>query len=105
MRDYVHVSDLASAHVLALAALARGRPGGTYNLGSGGGYSVREVVDVATRVVGQSIPVRVGPRRPGDPPRLVAGNGRAGTELGWKLARQDLGVIVESAWRWMRRAR
>jgi UDP-glucose 4-epimerase len=105
IRDYVHVSDLASAHILALDALARGRPGGTFNLGSGGGYSVREVVDVATRIVGVPIPVRLGPRRPGDPPRLVASNARAGTELGWKPARQDLGVIVDSAWRWMRRAR
>jgi UDP-glucose 4-epimerase len=105
IRDYVHVSDLARAHVLALEALAKGRPGGAYNLGSGSGYSVREVVDVATRVVGRPIPVRMGPRRAGDPPRLVAGNARAVTELGWKLARQDLGVIVESAWRFMRRAR
>jgi UDP-glucose 4-epimerase len=105
IRDYVHVSDLAGAHVQALDALARGRTGGAYNLGSGGGYSVREVIDVAARVVGRPIPVRMGPRRAGDPPRLVASNARAGAELGWKPARQDLGVIVESAWRWMRRAR
>lgn len=105
IRDYVHVSDLASAHVLALEALARGRTGDTYNLGSGGGYSVREVIDVAARVVGSAIPVRMGPHRAGDPPRLVASNARARAELGWKLARHDLGTIIESAWRWMRHAR
>ena len=105
IRDYVHVSDLASAHVLALDALARGSEGGAFNLGCGGGYSVREVVDVATRVVGRPIPVRMGARRPGDPPRLVASNARARAELGWKPARQDLGTIIESAWRWLQRGR
>ena len=103
IRDYVHVSDLGRAHVLALEALAQRRGGGVYNLGAGGGASVREVVDVARGVTGHRIPVRVGPRRAGDPPRLVASSARAAAELGWKPARQDLGVIVESAWRWLRR--
>jgi UDP-glucose 4-epimerase len=101
LRDYVHVSDLASAHVLALEALARGADGRTYNLGGGDGYSVWNVVEVARRVTGHAIPVRVGPRRAGDPPRLVASSARAMGELGWKPQRQDLGVIVESAWRWL----
>jgi UDP-glucose 4-epimerase len=106
VRDYVHVSDLASAHVLALEALARRRVGAAvYNLGSGSGYSVRQVIDVAERIVGRAIPVRIGPRRAGDPPRLVASHARATAELRWKPVRQDLAVIVESAWRWMRRAR
>jgi len=105
VRDYVHVSDLASAHVLALEALARRRVGAVYNLGSGSGYSVRQVIDVAERIVGRAIPVRIGPRRVGDPPRLVASHARATAELEWKPVSQDLGVIVESVWRWMRRAR
>ena len=103
IRDYVHVSDLASAHLLALEALAVGDRGSVYNLGGGGGYSVREVVDVARRVTGHPIPVRIGPRRAGDPPRLVASSTRAVASLGWKPARQDLTTIVESAWRWMSR--
>lgn len=105
IRDYVHVSDLASAHVLALDALAAGRPGGVYNLGGGGGRSVREVIDVARRVTGRAIPARMGPRRPGDPPRLVASSARAMAELGWKPERQSLDVIIESAWQWMRERR
>ena len=85
--------------------MARRRVGAVYNLGSGGGYSVRQVIDVAQRIVGSAIPVRIGPRRAGDPPRLVASHARATAELGWNPVRQDLGVIVESVWRWMRRAR
>jgi len=101
IRDYVHVSDLGRAHVLALEALAGPGAGPVYNLGAGGGASVREVIDVARRVTGHPIPVRVGPRRPGDPPRLVASSARAAAELAWRPTRQDLGTIVESAWRWM----
>jgi UDP-glucose 4-epimerase len=103
IRDYVHVSDLAHAHVLALEALAAGRPSATYNLGRGGaGASVREVIDVARRVTGRDVPVRVAPRRPGDPPRLVASFERIRRELGWSPLRSSLEDIVESAWRWMR---
>jgi UDP-glucose 4-epimerase len=102
VRDYVHVADLATAHVLALDALAAGKPGDVYNLGGAGGYSVREVIEVARRVTGRAIPVRIGPRRPGDPPRLVASSARAIAELGWKPLYQSLDVIVESAWRWVR---
>ena len=101
IRDYVHVEDLARAHRLALQALAAGRAGGTYNLGNGGGFSVREVIDVAGRVTGRTIPVQMGPRRAGDPARLVASCARAAAELGWRPARPGLSEIVESAWRWM----
>jgi len=102
VRDYVHVTDLARAHVLALDALARGRPSAAYNLGCGGqGYTVREVIQVAREVTGREIPVRVGPRRPGDPAVLIAGNDRIARDLGWRPARQDLREIVGSAWAWM----
>jgi UDP-glucose 4-epimerase len=102
VRDYVHVADLATAHVLALDALAAGKPGDVYNLGGGGGYSVRDVVEVARRVTGHAIPVGVGPRRAGDPPRLVASSAKAIAELGWNPVFQNLDVIVESAWQWLR---
>jgi UDP-glucose 4-epimerase len=99
IRDYVHVSDLARAHVLALEALANGHSGGVYNLGCGGsGYSVRQVIDVARSVCGRDIPVRIGPRRPGDPAVLVASSQRITRELGWRPRLQDLPEIVRSAW-------
>jgi UDP-glucose 4-epimerase len=101
IRDYVHVTDLARAHRLALEALAAGRPGGSYNLGNGDGFSVREVIDVASRVSGRSIPVQVGARRAGDPARLVASCTRAAAALGWRPERPELADIVESVWRWM----
>jgi UDP-glucose 4-epimerase len=102
VRDYVHVSDLARAHVLAVEALAVGRPEMTYNLGRGGaGASVREVIDVVRRVTGRDVSIRVAPRRAGDPPRLVASPERIGRDLGWAPLRPSLESIVESAWRWM----
>jgi UDP-glucose 4-epimerase len=102
IRDYVHVSDLARAHVLALEALDAGSArSGIYNLGCGGnGYSVREVIASAERVTGREVPVRVAPRRPGDPAVLVASSDRIGRELGWRPRLQDLDTIVGSAWRW-----
>lgn len=101
VRDYVHVIDLARAHVLALAGLERG--GATYNLGcGGGGESVRAVIEAARRVTGAEIPVRVGPRRPGDPPVLVASSEKIRRDLGWTPTR-DLTAIVASAWSWLRR--
>jgi UDP-glucose 4-epimerase len=99
IRDYVHVRDLARAHVLALGALARGSC--IYNLGCGGGYSVREVIETAGRITGKSIPVQFGDRRAGDPARLVASSARIGRELDWQPQRGELGEILESAWRWM----
>jgi UDP-glucose 4-epimerase len=103
VRDYIHVRDLARAHVLALESLARGAPSRTYNLGCGGeGYTVREVIDVAREITGVDIPVRVGPRRPGDPAVLVASSARIEAELGFRPAEQDLRAIVASAFRWMK---
>jgi UDP-glucose 4-epimerase len=100
IRDYIHVVDLARAHIQALDALTEGSR--IYNLGCGGnGYSVREVIDTAERVTGKEIPTHVGPRRPGDPAILVASSDRIKSDLGWRPQFQDLGVIIESAWRWM----
>ena len=100
IRDYIHVVDLARAHILALDVLA-GRSA-IYNLGCGGdGYSVRDVIDTARRITGKEIPVRTGPRRPGDPAVLIASSDKIKSELGWQPQFQDLGLIIESAWRWM----
>jgi UDP-glucose 4-epimerase len=101
IRDYVHVSDLARAHVLAIAGLEH-RPASAYNLGSGGGYSVREVIDVAARVTGRPIPFTVSGPRDGDPSVLVASSELARRELSWQPKKQDLGVIIEDAWAWLR---
>ncbi len=100
VRDYIHVIDLARAHILALGVL--NERSAIYNLGCGGdGYSVRHVIDTARRVTGKDIPVRMGPRRPGDPSVLIASSDKIKSELGWQPQFQDLGVIVESAWRWL----
>ena len=100
IRDYIHVVDLARAHIQALEALSEGSR--IYNLGCGGaGYSVREVIDTAQRVTGREIPVRFGPRRAGDPAILVASSDKIKSELGWQPKYQDLGLIIDSAWRWM----
>jgi UDP-arabinose 4-epimerase len=103
IRDYIHVTDLAAAHVQALAALEGGEPTGAINLGIGAGYSVREVIDAARRITGREIPSTNGPRRPGDPARLVAAADRARTVLGWTPAHPDLDAIIGTAWRWHRR--
>ena len=100
IRDYIHVIDLARAHILALGVLAE--RSAIYNLGCGGdGYSVREVIETARRVTGKEIPVRMGPRRAGDPAVLIASSDKIKSELGWQPQFQDLGLIIESAWRWM----
>ena len=100
IRDYIHVVDLARAHILALDVL--NDRSGIYNLGCGGdGYSVREVIETARRVTGKEIPVRIGPRRPGDPAVLIASSDRIKSELGWAPAFQDPDLIVKSAWDWM----
>jgi UDP-glucose 4-epimerase len=104
VRDYVHVEDLARAHVLALHALDSPGRCRAYNLGCGGrGYSVREVIDAATRVTGRSIPVRIAPPRPGDPAVLVASSERIRRDLGWQPAHDALDRIIGSAWEWLRR--
>jgi UDP-glucose 4-epimerase len=103
VRDYVHVSDLASAHRLALDALENGpRNPLIYNLGSGHGFSVRQVVEVAREVTGHPIPVIESPRRAGDPAVLVASSEKIRRELGWQPRFPDLKTIVESAWQWHR---
>ncbi|HHW14091.1 MAG TPA: UDP-glucose 4-epimerase GalE [Firmicutes bacterium] len=102
VRDYIHVTDLAEAHLLALVALAGGAPTTAYNLGNGRGFSVREVIAAAERVTGRSIPVREGPRRPGDPPALVASSARAEAELGWRPRYGELETIIQTAWEWHR---
>jgi len=101
IRDYVHVMDLAQAHLLALEALEPG-DGRIYNLGNARGHSVEEVVAEARRVTGHPIPVEVSPRRPGDAAALVASAERAERELGWERRWSDLHTIVETAWRWHR---
>ncbi|MFI6501355.1 UDP-glucose 4-epimerase GalE [Nonomuraea typhae] len=97
VRDYVHVADLARAHLLALGAVTEGEHK-IYNLGSGTGFSVKEVVDVCREVTGHPIPEKVGPRRTGDPAVLVASSDKIQAELGWKAERTALPTIVADAW-------
>lgn len=99
VRDYIHVNDLAAAHLLALEQLADHTVIAA-NLGVGRGYSVREVIDMCRRVTGQAIHERIAPRRPGDPPTLVADASRAQAQLGWCPKSSDLETIVQTAWRW-----
>jgi len=100
IRDYVHVEDLADAHLLALSHLEQGGDSDCFNLGSGNGFSVREVIDTACAVTGLEIPVKEAERRAGDPARLVAVSDRARSVLGWKPSRMDLASIITSAWDW-----
>jgi UDP-glucose 4-epimerase len=99
IRDYIHVVDLAEAHLAALETLADGRPR-TYNLGNNRGYSVREVVQTVEQVTGRKIAVSVGPRRAGDPAELIADATKARDELGWRPEFSTLPQIVETAWKW-----
>ena len=103
LRDYIHVTDLAEAHLLALDALREGAPTTYYNLGNGKPTSVKEVVDAVARVVGKPVPVTIGPRREGDPAILYASSDRIKRELGWKPALEDVDTIVATAWRWRER--
>jgi UDP-glucose 4-epimerase len=102
IRDYVHVSDLAEAHRLAIEALLSGRPSGAYNLGSGVGRSNREVIEGVARAIGRPVPFEAAPRRPGDPPVLVADPSRFVRELGWQPRHSDLDTIARTAWEWLR---
>ena len=99
IRDYIHVLDLADAHILALSALDRSSRM-IYNLGNGSGFSVKQVIEAARRVTGHPIPVEIKPRRPGDPARLVASSAQAQAHLGWKPRHPDLDDILSSAWAW-----
>ena len=102
IRDYVHVDDLAEAHLAAMAAMAGGslRGASAFNLGIGKGFSVREVIESGRRVTGVPIGYRVGPRRPGDPPRLVADSAAARAALGWQPRHVEIDDIIATAWRW-----
>jgi UDP-glucose 4-epimerase len=99
IRDYIHVDDLADAHLLALEKLTAGA-GLCYNLGTGRGYSVREVIRTVEEVTGKQVSVKEGPRRPGDPASLVASSEKIQRELGWQPRYRELGPIVETAWKW-----
>jgi UDP-glucose-4-epimerase GalE len=100
LRDYVHVSDLADAHLASLRRLEAGAASAQYNLGTGTGMSVREVIETVARVTGRPVAHGIGPRRPGDPARLVASNARARRDLDWDPRLGALESIVETAWRW-----
>jgi UDP-glucose-4-epimerase GalE len=99
-RDFVHVSDLADAHVRALEGLLAGGPSGAFNLGTGAGHTVREVLRAVERSVGRPVPVQAAPRRPGDPAVLVADPNRFQREYGWTPRLSDLATIIDTAWRW-----
>jgi len=103
IRDYVHVMDLAEAHLLTLDALRGGGGNRAYNVGNGRGFSVREVIEACERVTGVRIPVERAPRRSGDPARLVASSETIRAELGWAPRYPELDAIVETAWRWHRK--
>ncbi|MBJ6361336.1 UDP-glucose 4-epimerase GalE [Paenibacillus sp. GCM10012307] len=100
IRDYIHVSDLADAHILAVDKLRSGAESAVYNLGNGQGFSVNEVIEIARQVTGREIKEVVEPRRAGDPAKLVASSQRARTELGWNPGRNKLEDIIASAWSW-----
>ncbi len=100
IRDYIHVTDLAQAHILAVEYLANGGESDIFNLGNGVGYSVREVIETARQVTGHPIPAVEIPRRAGDPARLVASSEKARRVLGWNPVHDSLSEIIESAWKW-----
>jgi UDP-glucose 4-epimerase len=102
IRDYIHVTDLARAHLLALRKLDQERISGIYNLGNGNGFSVREVIETVNKVTGRKVAPVDSPRRPGDPARLVACSKKIQEELGWITSFPDLETIVETAWKWHR---
>ena len=103
VRDYIHVSDLAVAHVLALEALLDGGPSDVFNLGNGEGHTVRQVIAAAEKVVGSTIPAVESPRRAGDPAALVASSKKAVEALGWQPKYSDLETIIKTAWQWHKR--
>ena len=100
IRDYVHVCDLVDAHVLGLKWLEEGKDSRVFNLGTGSGFSVREVIDHSRAVTNRDVPYEEGPRRPGDCTKLVSGSTRAEKELGWTPKRSTLDIMIADAWRW-----
>jgi UDP-glucose-4-epimerase GalE len=105
LRDYIHVVDIAQAHILGLEHLLNGGSSRAFNLGNGQGYSVRQVIDTVSRVCGRPVPYRIAPRRPGDPAKLVGSSQRATAELAWQPGFAELERIVETAWRFHSRQR
>ena len=99
IRDYIHIHDLAQAHEKALYAPKSGH----YNLGTGSGLSVMQILEAARKVTGHPIPAEVVPRRPGDPPRLIADSTRARQELGWKPQFENAEAIIASVWKWLQK--
>jgi UDP-glucose 4-epimerase len=100
IRDYIHVVDLANAHILAYKNLKNGAKSNIYNLGNGKGFSVKEVIETARKVTGKTIPAEICPRRAGDPAKLVASSEKAMKELNWKPKQNSLEDIIASAWNW-----
>ncbi|MBM7556663.1 UDP-glucose 4-epimerase GalE [Halanaerobacter jeridensis] len=100
VRDYIHVTDLAQAHILAVEALNEGQESTAYNLGNGDGYSVKEVIETASEVVGNNIDAVEGERRAGDPAKLIASSNKIKEELGWTPQYGDLKTIIATAWNW-----
>ncbi|HBA97007.1 MAG TPA: UDP-glucose 4-epimerase GalE [Lachnospiraceae bacterium] len=100
VRDYIHVTDLAQAHILAVKYLAEGKESNVFNLGNGVGFTVKEVIETARKVTGHPIPAVVAPRRGGDPARLIASSEKAKSVLGWNPEHADLEEIIASAWNW-----
>jgi UDP-glucose-4-epimerase GalE len=105
IRDYIHVTDLAQAHIDAVEALCAGEESKKYNVGTGHGFSVREVLTAVETVTGKKVPFTMGPRREGDPPVLVADSSRLQAEMGWTPVHSDLHAIVETGWKWATRVR
>lgn len=101
IRDYIHVTDLANAHILAIEKLRRDNTSATYNLGNGNGFTVKEVIESAREVTSHPIPAEIAPRRLGDPANLVASSEKAITELGWKPQHSSLENMISTAWKWM----
>ncbi|MGB8454629.1 MAG: UDP-glucose 4-epimerase GalE [Anaerocolumna sp.] len=100
IRDYIHVTDLASAHILAVKYLMEGNESNLFNLGNGVGFTVNEVIEAARKVTASSIPAVITPRRAGDPAKLIASSKKAKIVLGWKPQHEDIGEIIASAWKW-----
>lgn len=100
VRDYIHVEDLAAAHVIGLQWLEQGGKSDFFNLGTGSGYTVLQMIRIAEDVTGKNVPFEVGPRRDGDPPELIADPSKALDVLGWKAQHSDLKTILETSWRW-----
>lgn len=100
IRDYVHVTDLAKAHTISMQNLLNGGPGGIYNTGAGVGYSVKEIINIAKRITGKNIGYIEGPRREGDPTKLISDISKIQEELGWIPKMSNLDTIIETAWNW-----